>query len=533
MEFKVWVDGIQRVVCGVTDDTTCQDIIFALAHATGKIGRFSLQEKWRDNERLLVPSEHPLITLRKWGEYGSEVQFVLRHSDKNSNDPSKTASQQTPQKTATFPRKGDKSNSCPSSSGATAGGLPVTNNLKKSLSFSGVHGAPGFQRKDERSSSRKHGTLDTVAEYSGSKHRTHRAGSAETTTRTERDPRRRETTSASPERLKPRSGKKSPHCDSIDRKHSSSLRDDRAKRDRSSLKFSLIHPIPSPRADKSLSLSTATLDQSAAEATNLPDVVAKGGYDKNEFEQQILEQGTYEDLDKLVELQVERLKLQVSQMRIIDSEINFWEEKETEASQLTGEISAEIVEMEEKLQRLNVEQSELSPVSDDLKTEELKTNEVESVVRSYEIKIRDCDKNLADRVKEATGLENDIEREREAFKRLRERELVELERQLRIVDAEMKTKMDEYKSERDSLDDVETEVRLLDANLVLKKKTLHNVEKELKKLNLNSFVRPCVDDIIDEKSSTSQRPGSGRKLANPQSLVEAVPTSKNPHGMWV
>lgn len=69
MELKVWVEGIQRIVCGVTETTTCQvsgmqsshvihianfepfiniigflfrvqDVVFALAHATGKIGEY-------------------------------------------------------------------------------------------------------------------------------------------------------------------------------------------------------------------------------------------------------------------------------------------------------------------------------------------------------------------------------------------------------------------------------------------------------------------------------------------------------------
>lgn len=81
MELKVWVEGIQRIVCGVTEKTTCQvgldfillqslalshffcliqDVVFALAHATGKIGRFTLIERWRSNERLLAPNENPL-----------------------------------------------------------------------------------------------------------------------------------------------------------------------------------------------------------------------------------------------------------------------------------------------------------------------------------------------------------------------------------------------------------------------------------------------------------------------------------------
>lgn len=37
-----------------------QDVVFALAHATGKIGRFTLIERWRSNERLLAPNENPL-----------------------------------------------------------------------------------------------------------------------------------------------------------------------------------------------------------------------------------------------------------------------------------------------------------------------------------------------------------------------------------------------------------------------------------------------------------------------------------------
>ena len=80
MELKVWVEGMPRIVCGVNDDTTCQDVVVALAHATGKTGRFTLIEKWRDNEHMLAPTENPLDALQKWGEYASDVQLILRHS---------------------------------------------------------------------------------------------------------------------------------------------------------------------------------------------------------------------------------------------------------------------------------------------------------------------------------------------------------------------------------------------------------------------------------------------------------------------
>lgn len=37
MEIKVSVDGVQRIVCGVTEMTTCQEVVIALAQALGKL----------------------------------------------------------------------------------------------------------------------------------------------------------------------------------------------------------------------------------------------------------------------------------------------------------------------------------------------------------------------------------------------------------------------------------------------------------------------------------------------------------------
>uniref|UniRef100_A0A8C5MGQ6 Ras association domain family member 8 n=1 Tax=Leptobrachium leishanense TaxID=445787 RepID=A0A8C5MGQ6_9ANUR len=80
MELKVWVDGVQRIVCGVTEVTTCQEVVIALAQAIGRTGRYTLIEKWRDTERHLAPLENPVISLNKWGQYASDVQLILRRT---------------------------------------------------------------------------------------------------------------------------------------------------------------------------------------------------------------------------------------------------------------------------------------------------------------------------------------------------------------------------------------------------------------------------------------------------------------------
>lgn len=80
MELKVWVDGIQRVVCGVSEQTTCQEVVIALAQAIGQTGRFVLVQRLRDKERQLLPQECPVGAQATCGQFASDVQFVLRRT---------------------------------------------------------------------------------------------------------------------------------------------------------------------------------------------------------------------------------------------------------------------------------------------------------------------------------------------------------------------------------------------------------------------------------------------------------------------
>ncbi|CAI9585475.1 unnamed protein product [Staurois parvus] len=80
MELKVWVDGVQRVVCGVTEQTSCQDVVIALAQAIGQTGRYVLIQTLRDKERQLLPHERPLEYLSKSGQYANDVNFILKRT---------------------------------------------------------------------------------------------------------------------------------------------------------------------------------------------------------------------------------------------------------------------------------------------------------------------------------------------------------------------------------------------------------------------------------------------------------------------
>ncbi|XP_069557981.1 ras association domain-containing protein 7 [Brachyistius frenatus] len=97
MELKVWVDGVVRVVCGLSEETSCQDVVIALAQAIGQTGRYVLIQRLRDTERQLLATERPLESLAKLGQHGSEVQFFLRRTGPSSSDgPSSKQDRATP-----------------------------------------------------------------------------------------------------------------------------------------------------------------------------------------------------------------------------------------------------------------------------------------------------------------------------------------------------------------------------------------------------------------------------------------------------
>ncbi|XP_051524333.1 ras association domain-containing protein 8-like [Myxocyprinus asiaticus] len=79
MELKVYVEGVQRIVCGVTKKTTCQEVVITLAQALGRTGRYTLREKFKDYERNVTPDERLLESLEKYGDQAKEVQLTLKH----------------------------------------------------------------------------------------------------------------------------------------------------------------------------------------------------------------------------------------------------------------------------------------------------------------------------------------------------------------------------------------------------------------------------------------------------------------------
>ncbi|XP_061465979.1 ras association domain-containing protein 7 [Rhineura floridana] len=130
MELKVWVDGVQRVVCGVSDQTTCQEVVIALARAIGQTGRYVLIQRLREKERQLLPHECPVESMAKCGQYANDVQFLLQRTGPSLTErPSSDSAPQVPERT--FVRA-----SLPIKPRPVGTEVPRPRQPKKSLTFS-------------------------------------------------------------------------------------------------------------------------------------------------------------------------------------------------------------------------------------------------------------------------------------------------------------------------------------------------------------------------------------------------------------
>ncbi|KAM4596068.1 ras association domain-containing protein 7-like isoform 1-T1 [Fundulus diaphanus] len=97
MELKVWVDGVVRVVCGLSLNTSCQDVVISLAQAIGQTGRYVLVRKFRGLERPLAPEDCPVQLLAYMGQLAAEVHFILRRTGPSlSEGPHKPSKQNHP-----------------------------------------------------------------------------------------------------------------------------------------------------------------------------------------------------------------------------------------------------------------------------------------------------------------------------------------------------------------------------------------------------------------------------------------------------
>ncbi|XP_053688890.1 ras association domain-containing protein 9 [Sabethes cyaneus] len=86
-EIPVWIKGEQRFISGVTEETTCADLIEALiqqdgvALATADPKDYCITERWRQVEQILDGKTKIWQIWSAWGKEQPEVKFILRRAE--------------------------------------------------------------------------------------------------------------------------------------------------------------------------------------------------------------------------------------------------------------------------------------------------------------------------------------------------------------------------------------------------------------------------------------------------------------------
>jgi len=554
----VWVCGSSRVVSGVSESTTCQDLIVALAQATNRTGRFTLVEKWRKNERLLSPNDYPLQVLQKWGEYAADVQLILRHS---SETPDRGGSVNKHHATNTNDQfkhnfsPHDTKDRCHEqwcNDAAEDNSAEKNYSIRKSLSFSGVHmGYKGSAGKYVSKPANDNGSLESINETASSPSSTGYSLPSYSS----------KSNSASPhsslDRLQSRPMQYVPPNNSALQRLSPAQEHHPGKQSTQSRTSRESRRGPTTEYEYSVD-GRSSADTGWCRAGEDPD---SGGTKSSRVKG--LVNGTSDngkvpssgmlsksELMKLVKLQQERISEQQQQLHTVDKEVTYWHGRDDELSGEAAKLRVESARLqhEDVAQDAALQELQATTWDSNLKTELDSSNKLNSLLSEAQSRLSLTEKSLLAAHQRALALQSDIERENElqaaAGHEQKEQEFKVLQ-EIADMQKQVNQQLVQHEQHQGELDTVSQEVKRLESQILERKTQLAAVEQNLKESNMEGFNKSpteClnINNFADNMSVSSfarlspARPGSGRKMTHsPQLLKDSVATVNNPDGLWV
>lgn len=562
MELKVWVEGIQRIVCGVTEATTCQDVVFALAHATNKIGRFTLIERWRNNERHLAPTENPLKILMKWGEYSSDVQFILQQSEAKpiAPPPAKAVAGGAPQTqqsivsspTSVAPQQLSRQPMIIEAAEA-GGGLvfhesktPITTNTSPPRSLPGKvvdlnNVDPADQKKlDQLGTKENVGVVRGVPQHQKPQHQKQNespvmqhvkpAGFVLPTLLKQNSPASHSPQSSIDSSNFTQNSKKSftsmeVRNNLVDRLCTTTTNDAVIVQNRSNSPIISNNGALVPPPYRDPPPPTALNNSRTSEE------------DPQDHSHAMLTGNQYRDLVQLIKLQRDQMAVQQMDLTKLDQEIEMLEQRDREQASQMEAIAREIMEQDQLLRQGAEQLQSLQYVEEEseLMMQQEKTLSAEiSLLRS---KLANCETELLQCRNKVKLLVDDIQLEQRAMQfenrtQMEAQILNEMER----LQGDIEHIVKKSEGTIGATTALKHEISFIEGAIADKKKQVEQLVHEMKEVNLQSLsvvVQPS-EEIRHLLEGGATRPGSTRRIiGSPRQLENAVPTSKNPHGVWV
>lgn len=607
MELKVWVEGIQRIVCGVTVNTTCQDVVFALAHATGKVGRFTLIERWRNNERHLAPNENPMKLLLKWGEYANDVQFILQRSENKTQQ--QTAQQQQQQNNNNNNNNNYALNTTKKPLGPNNSKPAPTLQKQKSnvelsyrskelkKSFGGydakqfdnigiVRGIPQQQPVPPTSKPPASSSPVVPTDQSPTQENNNLAPLVPKHEKSLSNPLDMTSTGSTPPTAATgyndfyNNNNGNQHIYSQLSKSSNELRrsspnemyyNNNANVNLNnnnnnnspemykqtptiSANGALVPPPyrdpPPPRNSpmcqgQRMAVSNADTMSNASSSTN-PFIC---DYDQHSSQinmnnnngSQAMDEGEnmfqatqYNDLMQLIKFQREKITSQQMELQKFDSEIVFLESKERDHAHELEVISREITKADQIFRQGSEQLQTLQYVEEENELVKQQEKTLKSEIALLRSKLANCETELLQCKNKMRLLMDDIEMEQQqqqqSNRQTVERDfLMEMER----IQSEIDQALHNTDSSNKTADSLKKELLMIEHAIAEKKRQVEQLVNEMKEVNLQSLTVTTTEEIKHLLEGPNKQGSSRRIIGSPRQLETAVPTSKNPHGVWV
>lgn len=516
MELKVWVEGIQRIVCGVTDETTCQDVVYALACATGRTGRFTLTERWRNNERLLAPHELPLQVLLKWGEYSNDVQFILQYNGsvttntcQNQKITDVNNDQDSSRKSQGFssPRRSDNV--------GVVKGVPKQLNIAVSDKQKEHQTDNNTKQMDESMpsssqlqsySSKACGQTPVKVNVRGSQ-----GGS----------PNYHYNASVQQNRTPP-SYRDPPDPSAV---HARSLPPYREP------------PPPANQShNKNSLISRERVNVPYSKITSKRNLFKDYQNELSKNQSSLLYSSQYRDLVRLINYQREKLSVQQAELSKCDAEIIYWETKTREQQLQMDALAKEAASMDVAVKQVEEQLRALGQVEEEAEISKQQDRTLRSELTLLRSKLANCETELLLCKNKIRLLMDEIQMEQKLLARESE-ERDHIERSVLSEVDRLHTQVEQAKRDAEMAtqigDTLRKEVAVLEATIAEKKHQVEKLVTDMKEANLQSLAISPPEELKLILEGP-HKPGSTRKIiGSPRQLENAVPTSKNPHGVWV
>lgn len=219
-----------------------------------------------------------------------------------------------------------------------------------------------------------------------------------------------------------------------------------------------------------------------------------------------------------------------------DAEIVYLESKERDQLQQIDAITREIGKTDQLLRQGQEQLQSLQYVEEENELVRQQEKTLKSEITLCRSKLANCQTELLQCRNKIRLIMDDIQIEQRTLSRqfdsrqnLERNFLTEMER----LQTEIDHAVHNSEASNQTMDNLKQEVAIIECAIAEKKKQVEQLVNEMKEVNLQSLaVMPSEE--IRHLLEGSNRPGSTRRIiGSPRQLETAVPTSKNPHGVWV